>query len=254
MQREIPVTTLQNLMQFDDSLFSNIVLPSGARRDLMEYAILYNYNEMQVLYPDWSVFRFTTEMWFQSHLSQLQHLYNDWQASYNPVYNKDGYKEEVRTPDLRKSREENKYNESEDSRNRTTSSNGTVNTAENPGSVITESGSNTEQYKGFNSSTFNDVSKELPGKVSTASGQNTGNTTSDETGSETVSGNSSSRGNAFGIEREQGNETIRTHEYGNIGVTMASQMLRDDKEFWSEFAFYDVAAKLFAVDNLIMIY
>lgn len=254
MQMQMPVMTLQNLMQFNDALFDNIVLPAGADRDLMKYAILFNYNEMQVVYPDWAVFRFTTENWFASHLSQLQHLFNDWEATYNPVYNKDGYYEEERTPDIQRSREENTYKHSEENRKRETETGGTVDVTENPGSVITESGSTTEQYKGFNSSTFNDVSKELPGKVSTASGVNTGKTESAETGKDTTNGTVTDTGSGSTTEREYGSEKITRHEYGNIGVTMASQMLRDDKSFWERFAFYDVAAKLYAVDNLVMIY
>ena len=254
MQTEIPFLTLQNLMQFNDTLFDNIILPTGANRDYMKYAILYNYNEMPVLYPDWTVFRFCAEKWFASHLSQLQHLYNDWEATYNPVYNKDGYYEETRTPNIQRSREENTNTQGNESRTRDSTTDGSVDVTENPGSVITESGSTSQQYKGFNSSTFNDVSKELPGKVSTASGTNTGNTVSSETGKETVTGNSTETGSTHSTESETGTETISKHEYGNIGVTMASQMLRDDKTFWQEFAFYDVAAKLFAVDNLIMVY
>ena len=227
MQMQVPVMTLQNLIQFNDTLFDNIVLPANADRELMKYAILYNYNEMQVLYPDWAVFRFTTENWFASHLSQLQHLFNDWEAT---------------------------YNQSIENRERATRTSGTVDTTENPGSVITESGSTTEQYKGFNSATFNDVSKELPGKVSTASGRNTGKTESSESGTDRTGGTVTDTGSGSTTEREYGSEKITRHEYGNIGVTMASQMLRDDSSFWQNFAFYDVAAKLYAVDNLVMIY
>lgn len=294
MQMQIPVMTLQNLMQFNDTLFDNIVLPAGADRDLMKYAILFNYNEMQVLYPDWTVFRFTTENWFAAHLSQLQHLFNDWEASYNPVYNKDGYYEEERTPNLSRQRTSaNSQTEQQDGTfsgltvsdssgtvktNTKTESdtNGTseVTTSEKPGSVMTESGSETNQYKGFNSSTFNDVTKTLPGKVTTASGENTGSSNTTNAGDSTdtftgdstesnagsvtesrsTSGNRNTAGSAEETETETGVETIKRHEYGNIGVTMASQMLRDDLSFWERFAFYDVAAKLYAVDNLVMIY
>ena len=249
-----PVTTLQNLMQFNDTLLDGITLPQGASLDYMKYAILFNYGEMQVLYPDWSVFRFYAENWFASHMSQLQHLYNDWEANYNPVYNKDGYFEETRTPNLLRSKTSSEYADQQNTRNRNLTSSGSENTTENPGAIVTESGSTTEQYKGFNSSAFNDVSKELPGKVSTASGTNTGNRTNSDTAAETDSINAINNKSGTENESETGTESISRHEYGNIGVTMASQMLRDDRSFWETFAFYDVAAKLFAVDNLVMIY
>ena len=282
----MPVITLQNLMQSNDSIFNGIALPVGADEDLMVYAILFNYGEMPVLYPDWSVFRFTTQNWFAAHLSQLQHLYNDWEASYNPVYNKDGYLEEVRTPNLYKSISTGgtESNAVQRIRNADTARNAdstetpntmvteTPNTTitETPTTTLTESGSTTEQYKGFNSTAFADVSKELPGKVTTAGGMNTtattGTNTTTRTGTdsrneqsteklkddEQVTGTINRSGNE--TQNESGTETTTRHEYGNIGITMASQMLRDDVKFWELFAFYDVAAKLFAVDNLIMVY
>lgn len=266
----MPVVTLLNLMQSNDTLLDGIMLPTGANLDYMKYAILYNYGEMQVLYPDWSVFRFCAENWFASHLSQLQHLYNDWEATYEPTYNKDGYYEETRTPDLHRSTSRGEYQESESSGKRDTESADNSNSTEtpnlttklSPGAVTTESGSTTDQYKGFNSSNFNDVTKELPGKVITESGMTT--TTNTGTNSINANGKTSAKETQSGKgklsksgneeESETGSESIFKHEYGNIGVTMASQMLRDDKSFWETFAFYDVAAKLFAVDNLIMVY
>ena len=249
-----PVITLQNLMEFDNTLLDGITLPAGANLDQMKYAILYNYGEMQVVYPDWSVFRYCAENWFASHLSQLQHLFNDWEAEYNPVYNKDGYYEETRTPDLHRSKTSSENEELKNSKSSKATNQGITSTTENPGAVITESGSTTEQYKGFNSSAFSDVTKELPGKVSTASGTNTAHVSNSDTTSGSESTNATNTRSGSETENETGTESIFRHEYGNIGVTMASQMLRDDRSFWEGFAFYDLAAKLFAVDNLVMIY
>ena len=122
----------------------------------------------------------------------------------------------------------------------------------------------------FNSSTFNDVSKDLPGKVVTQSGTNTSNgnvTTSggstmnrSETqhagGTDTTSSNQSSGGTdeAEITEITGGSEKITRREYGNIGVTMASSMIRDSVKLWKVFNWYDVAAELWASDNLVMIY
>lgn len=249
-----PVITLNNLLQWDASLFSNIVVPAGVDKSLLVDAITRNYGEMQCVYPDWSVFRFSAENWFAAHLQQLQHLFDDYSATYNPIYNKDGYIEEVRTPDLTRSKNTADNSESSDQKNRNISNEGSTTATDNPGQIMTESGSEITQYKGFNSSAFNDVTKDLPGKVTTASGQNVGNSSSSDVGSEESLNHAENRANRYESENERGTETIKTHEYGNIGVTMASQMLRDDRNFWETFAYYDVIAKLFAVDNLIMIY
>lgn len=254
MQITMPVMTLQNLMEYNDTIFDNIVLPSGADRNLMIASILFNYGEMQVLYQDWSVFRFSTENWFSAHLSQMQHLFNDWESSYNPIYNKDGYYEETRTPNLVHNKDNTQNNYHSNVRRINNTANGTTNTEENPGSVITESGSVTDQYKGFNSSTFNDVTKELPGRVTTASGSNEAKTTNSSTENGTVSDSATISNTGNEVVTETGNETIMRHEYGNIGTITAATLIGGDVKFWESFSFYDLIAKLFAVDNLIMIY
>lgn len=202
----LPILTLNNLLQWDDSIFDDCTVPTGVDKDLLINQIVLDYGEMQVLRPDWSVFRFSAIQWFGAHMTQLDHLYTDYQATYNPLYNKDANYEETRTPNLQRK------------------------AVDLPGGVTTESGSTEGQAKGFNSSSFQGVTKELPGRVVTASGRN--ETTINDTGT----------------------ETITHHEYGNIGVTTSTQMLRDDVEFWRGFSFYQLAARLFAVDNLVMIY
>lgn len=242
----LPVLTLSNLMQYDDRLFDTAQIPADADLETLVNVILMHYGDMQVLIPDWSVLRHAINTWFSAHALQLNRLWLDYTAEYNPIYNKDGYYEEDRTPNITRSRHISDNTTDHQNGNSTSS----VQSSDRPGTVMTESGSNTNQYKGFNSSNFTDVTKDLPGTVTTASGENTGSTT----GSGTNQTTRTSSGHAEETETETGSDKIRRHEYGNIGVTMASQMLRDDVSFWTTFSWYDVAAKLWAVDNLVMIY
>lgn len=242
----LPVLTLNNLMQFDDRLFDSAQIPADADLETLVNVILMHYGDMQVLIPDWSVLRHAINTWFSAHALQLNRLWLDYTAEYNPIYNKDGYFEEDRTPNLTRSRLT--FDSTTERQDATSSS--SVQSSDKPGTVMTESGSNTNQYKGFNSSDFTDVTKDIPGTVTTASGENTGSTT----GSGTTQNNRTNSGRTEENETETGTDRVRRHEYGNIGVTMASQMLRDDLSFWSSFSWYDVAAKLWAVDNLVMIY
>lgn len=210
----LPILTLQNLLTYNSTLFDDIALPDGVSKQLLLDTIVRSYGDMAPICLDWPALRYYNQSWFASHLPQLQHLWNDYMAEYNPIYNKDGYIEESRTPQL-------EYEEKH------------TDTQSGAGSS-SESGSTVQQYKGFQASAFNDVGKTIPG------------TSVSNTASSTASGTSR--------RSERGREDIFRHEYGNIGVTMASQMLRDDSAFWQTFSFYDIAAKLWAVDNLVMIY
>ena len=283
----MPILTLNNMMEFNDSLFDQIVLPDPAiSRDLLIDVIMEHFGEMQVMIPDWSLMRHSINTWFSAHNIQLLRLWEAYVAEYNPVYNKDGYVEEERTPDLQRSTQETRTTARSStgqetfstSRSKTTNDSEAATSdyhsdtaaTEKPGQIMTESGSETSQYKGFNSSTFNDVTKTLPGKVQTASGtnQNAGSAESKAKSSRQTDGkeltggtdstarNESSGGTDTGsvTETQTGTERIFRHEYGNIGVTMASAMIRDSAALWKVFNWYDVTAELWASDNVVMIY
>lgn len=283
----MPILTLNNMMAYNDTLFDQIVLPDpGMDRDILVDVIMDHFGEMQVVIPDWSMLRHSVNMWFSAHSIQLMRLWDAYVATYDPVYNKDYYEEEERTPDLTRTTVESKTTQrsttgqqtSTTDRSTTTagtetgstsgSSNGS--TTENPGQILTESGSETSQYKGFNSSGFNDVTKTLPGKVQTASGTNTANGSSSTTGTssrktnetehtggtDSTGSTSSTGGTDTGetTETSSGTEKITRHMYGNIGVTMASDIIRDSAKLWRAFNWYDVTAELWASDNLVMVY
>ena len=283
----LPILTLNNLMEFDDSLFDGIVLPDPAiSKDLLVDCIMDHFGEMAPVVPDWSMLRFSINNWFAAHSRQLMRLWDAYMAEYDPVYNKDAYYEETRTPDLVHTRST--------SRNTTTGSNVQESTSgasslqttsgetasssssrhdeteEHPGNVSTESGSTTEQYKGFNSSSFSDVSKELPAKVVTASGVNTGEGDSQVSGSSQTNKTGTEKGSSSEVrgrtetagstesadvtETAGGVEKISRREYGNIGTTMASAIIRDSVSLWKAFSWYEVVAEIWASDNLVMIY
>ena len=283
----LPILTLNNLYEFDDTLFDGITLPDPAiSKDLLVDCILDHFGEMAPVVPDWSMLRFSINNWFAAHSRQLARLWDAYMAEYDPVYNKDAYYEETRTPDLvntrsssrtsshgtnvQESRSENRTSESAAGETTDSRSQRHDEAAQHPGEISTESGSTTEQYKGFNSSGFNDVSKELPAKVITASGSNTGESDSAVSGTSEMSRTGTERGTSAAssgrtetgggseladeTETRAGTETLKRREYGNIGVTMASAMIRDSVGLWKAFNWYEVAAEIWASDNLVMIY
>lgn len=238
----LPILTLQNLMQYNNTLFDDLVLPDGANKQLLVDSILMHYGDMQPICPDWPALQYYIRSWFMSHQSQLQHLWNDYMAEYNPIFNKDGYIDEVRTPNLVHT----------ETRSGSTSGSGTVNgggsTSASSGNTRTETGNTTQQYQGFQSTSFQDVSKEIPNVTTGDSGS------SSVTDSQSTLSTNKSQEDVLDQRTERGNERYRRHEYGNVGVTMASQMLRDDTAFWRGFSWYDMTAKLWAIDNLVMVY
>lgn len=242
----LPTLTLSNLMQYNNTLFDNIVLPTGADKQQLVNTIIMQYGEMPPTAPDWSVLRYYIDNWFAAHRLTLEHLWKDYISTYEPIYNKDAYTEETRTPNI--SRTTNKSGNSTDDNTYKDGSSNSASTSSNM--TANQSGNTIEQYKGFQSSAFNDVSKSIP----------TSNSSSNDSGTTTSSGNASGNStdnrkfSETSTEKESGTETYMRHEYGNVGVTMASQMLTDDSRFWCGFNWYDITAKLWAVDNLILIY
>lgn len=254
----LPILTLQNLLQYNSTLFDDIMLPDGAVRDLLVQQIVAQYGDMQPICPDWPALKYYVNSWFAAHQQQLQHLWNDYIATYNPVYNKDGYVEELRSPNLVHTDKERSAASvtSESNASGTTSSTGSNSSSSSGGNTRTEQGSTISQYQGFQSSSFNDVSKTIPDTTVTDNGSSSASENSSATGTNNQSGSSESHTSTSGQRErtETGNERIERHEYGNIGVTMASQMLRDDTAFWHGFSWYSMAARLWAVDNLVMVY
>lgn len=51
-----------------------------------------------------------------------------------------------------------------------------------------------------------------------------------------------------------GNENYSRREYGNIGVTTTQQMLEADFSLWQRINWYEIVAKLFAIDFMVMVY
>lgn len=222
----LPTITLNDLMRYNDALFNDILLPDDVNGELLVNTILMQYGEMAVVCTDWEILKKSIDHWFMTHSIQLDRLYRDYSVSYDPLYNKEYHVEETRTPDLRKD-------------SNTTGNSSSVTNSNDNGS-FNNSGTNTRAYEGFQSSGFHDVERDTP--VNSGSNHNDSQINSN--------GNSTSKV----TETETGTETIKRHEYGNVSAITAAQIIKHDLNLWNEFSFYDIAAKLWAVDNMILVY
>lgn len=226
----LPILTLNNMLDYNSSLFDSVAIPADASKQTLLDTIVRNYGEMQVTIPDWSLLRYYTESWFSANRLRFARLWDVYKVEYNPIWNKDGVVEEVRTPDLLRTRKDTR---TPDLENKTTYDSKVK---------TTDTGNITQQTMGFNSSAFADLNKEVPDTTNTAT--RSGNDTVAFSGTETTDS----------TEMEKGKEKTTRTERGNIGLTTTQHLVQEEVDLWTNFGFYDTIAKMYATEFLVMIY
>lgn len=242
----LPKLTLNNLLTFDESLFNTILLPDNVDGQLLVDTIVHNYGEMQVMIPDWAALRYYTNSWFSSHFHQIDKLWNAYTVEYNPIWNKDGTITETRTPNLTHAKSGTDTDTTESTRTPDLENKMTYNSGES----TDYTGTTTDKIQGFNSSNFANLSQEEPDTNTDTT--RTGNDTQTQTGTDTVN---TERTTEYGTtETETGTETTVRRETGNIGVTTTQAMLNEEIALARRFSFYDLVAKMYAMNFCVMIY
>lgn len=97
-----PVINLNNLIAYDDTLFSGFQLPAGADVDIAIETIIAEYGEMQLVWPDWGTMQHMINAWSRKYKRNFERLWTVYNQEYNALWNKDGTVTEVRTPDLQR--------------------------------------------------------------------------------------------------------------------------------------------------------
>lgn len=242
----LPKLTLNNLLTFDDTLFNTILLPDEVDGQLLVDTIVRNYGEMQLMIPDWAALRYYTNSWFSSHFQQLSKLWRAYTIEYNPIWNKDGTIEEVRTPDLKRDHKESDNENTQSTRTPDLE----IKMTYDSGESTDYTGDTTDKIQGFNSSAFVNYSQEVPNTNTDTS--RTGDDTQTQKGTDTV--NTGRTAQAERTETETGTETTVRRETGNIGVTTTQAMLNEEIALARKFSFYDLVAKMYAMEFCVMIY
>lgn len=205
-----PTGSTIDLLEADEDLFINLVLPEGVDRDLVIETILEKYGMQALVRPDPSYMKKHIGVWSHRKLWTWTKLYDTLNLKYNPIDNTDKYEDYTDT--------------------RTTERTTAGKTASTSGG--TDSRTENETTSGTrNETTEHDVSAEnasyyQPDNRDTTRGSN------EDSRENTARGTTSLTSNGTNSETENYIDTFKhtLHTHGNIGVTTTQQMIEAERE------------------------
>lgn len=205
-----PTGSTIDLLEADENLFANLVLPDEVDRDLVIDTILEKYGMQALMRPDPSYMKKHIGIWSRRKLWTWTKLYNTLNLEYNPIDNTDKYEDYTDT--------------------RTTERTTLGETASTSGG--TDSRTENETTSGTRDETVDhDVSAEnasnyQPDSRDTTRGENS------ESRENTARGTTSLKSNGTNNETENYTDTFKhtLHTHGNIGVTTTQQMIEAERE------------------------
>lgn len=205
-----PTGSTIDLLEADEDLFSNMVLPEGVDRDLVIETILEKYGMQALVRPDPSYMKKHIGVWSRRKLWTWTKLYNTLNLEYNPIDNTDKYEDYTDT--------------------RTTERTTSGETASTSGG--TDSRTENETTRGTRNETAeHDVSAENASDYQ-ADSRDTTRGTNEDTRENTARGTTSLNSSGTNSETENYTDTFKhtLHTHGNIGVTTTQQMIESERE------------------------
>lgn len=205
-----PTGSTIDLLEADEDLFSNMVLPEGVDRDLVIDTILEKYGMQALVRPDPSYMKKYIGVWSRRKLWTWTKLYDTLNLKYNPIDNTDKYEDytDTRSTERTTSGETASTSGGTDSRTENETTSGTRNeTAEHDVSA-----ENASDYQ--------------PDSRDTTRGSN------EDSRENTARGTTSLTSNGTNSETENYTDTFThtLHTHGNIGVTTTQQMIEAERE------------------------
>ena len=205
-----PTGSTIDLLEADENLFSNMVLPDGVDRDLVIETILEKYGMQALVRPDPSYMKKHIGVWSRRKLWTWTKLYNTLNLEYNPIDNTDKYEDytDTRTTERTTSGETASTSGGTDSRTENEKTSGTRNeTADHDVSA-----ENASDYQ--------------PDSRDTTRGSN------EDSRENTARGTTSLNSSGTNRETENYSDTFEhtLHTHGNIGVTTTQQMIESERE------------------------
>ena len=221
-----PTGSTIDLLEADETLFSNMVLPDGVDRDLVIETILEKYGMQTLMRPEPSYMKKHIGVWSRRHLLTWTKLYDTLNLKYNPIDNTDKY--EDYTDNRTTSRTTSGTNALSTSEKTALDTSGTDKRTENETTGETRNDSTTHDVSAENAFDYQADARDTTAASSDGSRENsisgTNSTTSSGTNSTTSSGSSD--------ETEDYTDTFThtLHTHGNIGVTTTQQMIEAERE------------------------
>lgn len=205
-----PTGSTIDLLEADDDLFSNMVLPDGVERELVIETIIEKYGMQALVRPDPAFMKKHIGIWSRRKFLTWEKLYNTLHLEYNPIDNTDKYED---------------YTDKRTTTRKTTgktasASNGKNSQRENETSSGTRDDTDRHDVSAENASDYQADSRD------TTHGENS------DTRNNVVRGTTLLKSNGTNNEIENYSDTFKhtLHTHGNIGVTTTQQMIEAERE------------------------
>lgn len=222
--------TLIGLLNYDPTLFDNLILPDGYDLDTFKDSLLLEHGEKCVLYSNPDFMKNAIGAWGRKWGLELERILQALTAEYDPIYNYDRYEEYSDS-------EGRKYESKVNAGHKATDSPKYDVVQDTNKDAVTE-----EQISADNSGSYQPEHKTI---------QNGGKSTTSTSGkTQDLSETSNSTTN----DAETRNFNHKAHLYGNIGVTTSAQMVTEVVQQRFKYNLYSTAARIFANELLIGIY
>ena len=85
--------TLMGMYNYDNTIFNEMVLPTGIDADLFKSSLLIEKGEFEVLFPDPDFMKNAIKVWSAKWYRTFSEWLRGTQAQFNPIYNYDRYEE-----------------------------------------------------------------------------------------------------------------------------------------------------------------
>ena len=250
--------TLYGFYQYDKTLFDGVVLPDGINKENLISDIMRTSGDLYTYHQIPEMLKHNITYWFSRRLFDFERMYNALRSEYSPIENYD------RMEDI-----EREYKDSGSDTETLTlgSSTEEVTTLGSSTKEVTTLGSSTEevttlgssittqrtgndstetQVSAYNETNYTNRDKEVQNYNSTFTDTGSGSDTRTSTGS----GSDTSKTDYGKIHTE----TENTHIHGNIGVTTAQQMIKEEMQLRATYDIYRIITMEFEKEFLIQIY
>lgn len=221
-----PTGSTLDLLEADEDLFSNMVLPDGIDRDTVIDTIIEKYGMMTLYRPDPDYMKKFIGVWSKRKLLTWEKLYNTLHLEYNPIDNTDKYEDYTDTRTTSRITAGTSANDSLGTNSIDTS--GTDARTENETTGTTRSESVKHDVSAENASDYQPDARDTTAAESDESRENSLNATT----STKSSGTASTKSSGTTSETEDYTDTFKhtLHTHGNIGVTTTQQMINAERE------------------------
>lgn len=226
--------SILGLYNYDSTIFDDMYIPANIDKDLLVDNLLEECAELEILYSDPQFMKFAIGRWsnrMKITWDKLDALFNE---EYDPLYNVDAHELTTETRDL------STTSANTETRDLASASGNTE--TRNLASI--EDATNTHSVSGYNSAEFANAERD----VNDVNASETGTINNDGNASETGVINNDSDAS------ETGTITTEHRRYGNIGVTMAQQMIEKEMEVRPAMNMYTYIIQAFKQKFCLLIY